>query len=887
MMALTWVGGLVRRRPGRLLAATLGVALAVALLASIGSFLSTSKATMTRRAIADVAVDWQVEAQPGADLASFADTVRSDPNVTTARQVDIATTTGLEATVGGSTQTTGPGVVLGLPADYRATFPDAIRDLAGAPNGVLLAQQTAANLRAAPGDSITIGRAGMGPVAVTVDGIVDLPQADSLFQKVGAAPQSQPKAPPDNVVLVPTQVFHELFDGLASARPDQVITQLHATVDHQLASDPSAAYDQVGGRARNLEVQLAGAGLVGDNLGATLDAARSDALYAQILFLFLGLPGAVLAGLLTITIAGVGRDRRRGEQALLRARGATTRQLVQVGTTEALAVGLSGALLGVGLASVVGRVAFGSSSFGATTLSAIGWVAAAALAGLLIAVAAVAVPAWHDARDESVAVGRMSVGRFTAPRWMRAKLDVLLLVGGGLVFWLSSRNGYKLVLAPEGVPTISVSYWAFAGPAMVWIGLGLFTWRLADGLLHRGRGVVAAAARPLSGPLAGTVAASMSRQRRMLARALVLVALTVSFAASTAVFNATYQQQAEVDALLTNGADVTVTESPGVEVGPDASAALQAVPGVSSVEPVQHRFAYVGADLQDLYGVRTDTIVDATKLQDTYFEGGTARDLIGRLASAPDSVLVSLETVKDFQLLPGDPITLRLQDGKTKAFTDVAFHYVGVAKEFPTAPSDSFLVANADYIASVTGSAAVGTFLVSTDGASPATVADRVRTELGTTASVTDISSSRRIIGSSLTSVDLGGLTRVELGFALLLTAAATGLVLVLGLAERRRTFAIASALGATTRQLGSFIWSESTLVSVGGLIAGAASGWLLTHMLIKVLTGVFDPAPSSLAVPWAYLGAVLGVAAAAVIVASASAVRAGEHASITDLRDL
>ncbi len=342
MIAVRWVGGLVRRRPARLLAAALGVALAVALLASIGTFLSTSTATMTRRAIGDVAVDWQVEAQPGADLASFTDTVRADSTVTTARQVDLATTTGLEATVGGSTQTTGPGLVLGVPSDYRAAFPDAVRDLAGSPDGVLLAQQTAANLRAAPGDTVTIGRAGMDPVTVTVDGIIDLPQADSLFQKVGAAPQSQPTAPPDNVVVLPTQRWHELFDGLAAARPDQVAAQMHARVDHQLASDPSAAYDQVSGRARNLEVQLAGAGLVGDNLGATLGAARSDALYAKILFLFLGLPGAVLAGLLTVRIAGVGHDRRRGEQALLRARGATTRQLVQVGATEALAVGLSG-----------------------------------------------------------------------------------------------------------------------------------------------------------------------------------------------------------------------------------------------------------------------------------------------------------------------------------------------------------------------------------------------------------------------------------------------------------------------------------------------------------------------------------------------------------------
>ena len=47
-----------------------------------------------------------------------------------------------------------------------------------------------------------------------------------------------------------------------------------------------------------------------------------------------------------------------------------------------------------------------------------------------------------------------------------------------------------------------------------------------------------------------------------------LVGLTAAFAASTAVFNATYQQQAEADARLTNGADVTVTESPGPRRAP-------------------------------------------------------------------------------------------------------------------------------------------------------------------------------------------------------------------------------------------------------------------------------------------------------------------------------
>jgi putative ABC transport system permease protein len=365
------------------------------------------------------------------------------------------------------------------------------------------------------------------------------------------------------------------------------------------------------------------------------------------------------------------------------------------------------------------------------------------------------------------------------------------------------------------------------------------------------------------------------------------VALTAAFAASTAVFNSTYQQQAEADARLTNGADVTVTESPGVSVGPDGAGRLARVPGVGSVEPLQHRFAYVGADLQDLYGVRPQSIGAAGKLQNGWFAGGTAAQLMSTLATRPDGVLVSAETVKDFQLRPGDLLRLRLQDGRTKRFKTVPFHYVGVAKEFPTAPRDSFFVANQSYVARATGSSAVGAFLVQTDGTSPAVVSRRLRERLGTGAQVTDIVNQRQVVGSNLTAVELSGLTKVELAFALALAVGASGLVLALGFKERRRTFAIASALGAGGRQLGGFVWGESLFVTVGGLVLGSVAAVALSDMLVKVLTGVFDPPPDTLAVPWPYLGAVVLLTVGAVVVAGALTLRALRRPAIEELREL
>jgi putative ABC transport system permease protein len=884
VFGLTWLRG-TSRRAGRLGATAVGVAIAVALLASIGTFLAGSKATMTKRAAQTVAVDWQVEVQPGADPNAVLDAVRA--RARTALVVGFAQTTGLRATTNGSTQSTGPGVVLSVPDGYRQTFPGTIRDLAGTGSGVLVAQQTAANLRVAPGDTITIGRAGLAPARVRVDGVVDLPQADSLFQNVGAPVGAQPKAPPDNVLLLPAPAWHTVFDPLAAQRPDLIRTQIHAGLALALAHDPSAAYTQVTGAARNLEVSLSGGALVGDNLGATLGAARADALYAQVLFLFLGIPGAVLAGLLTGAVAASGANRRRREQALLRTRGATTRTLVRLALIEAALVGGIGALVGLAAASIVGDRSFGSASFGATHATALAFGLGAALIGLAIAALAIAVPAWRDARSITVVGARRAVGRARAPRWMRFGVDLIVLAVSGLVFWLTSRNGYKLVLAPEGTPSISVNYWALAGPALLWLGAGLFAWRVAYLLLGTTSNAPRWLARPFSGRLAATVGATMRRQRRLLASALALVALTTAFAASTAVFNATYEAQAVVDARLTNGADVTVTEAPGAAVGPGAAAQIASVGGVKRVEPMQHRFAYVGADLQDLYGVRTSTIAAATKLQDAYFQGGTARDLMHRLGAKPDGILLSAETVKDFQLQSGDTVRLRLRDVRSTRLVEVPFRYVGVAKEFPTAPRDSFLVANADYVASRTGNDAVGAFLVDVGSASPGTVAAQLRARLGTSATVTDITSTRKVVGSSLTAVDLSGLTRVELGFAIALAAASTGLVLALGFAERRRTFAIATALGAKPRQLGGFVWSEASFVVTGGLLAGAIAGASLASMLTKVLTGVFDPPPAALSVPWAYLATVAAVAIAAVVVTGFSTIRRARTGPLAVLREL
>jgi len=884
MIAL-WLRGLLLRLPGRLFGAIIGVALTVALIAALGTFLIASSTSMTRRASDAVPVDWQVELMPGTDSEVIEAAIGQATAISRLQLAGYADVEGLEASIGGTVQTTGAGKVVGLDSAYLAAFPGQFRLLLGTLGGVMLAQQAAANLHVTVGDTFTIGRVGLPAAELRVAGIIDLPNADSMFQAVGIPPGAAPQAPPDNVALIPLDQWHGLFDQQAVARPDTVRLQLHANLVHDgLPGTPNNAYAAVLRAGRNLEARIAGSGILANNLAARLDAVRGDSLYARVLFLFLGAPGAVIATLLTVAVAASGGARRRHDQALLRVRGASTARLLALVAAEGIVIGVAGAAIGLLLAAAVSRFLLGIATV--DIASAI-WFAIAAVIGLQLALAALLLPAWSAARQSTVSAQRQAIGPERVPLWRRGYLDLILLLLAGIIFWQAASTGYQIVLAPEGVPAASVEYHAFLAPLLLWLGLGLLTLRLGALCLGAGRPALRVVLSPLAGRLAGVVAASLSRQKRRIMGGIALTALAFAFATSTAVFNTTYNAQALVDAELTNGADVTVSGPPFVAASARL-AELRSLPGVIAAEPMQHRLAYVGNDLQDLYGIDPTRIGTATHISNAYFQDGDAAATMALLGRTPDGVLVSEETVTDFQLQQGDQLNLRLQSAVDHQYHVVPFKFIGVVREFPTAPRDSFLVANASYVAEQTGSNAAEIVLIRA-AASPDKVAAAIRTFTASTPGlkVSDLGATQKIIGSSLTAVDLSGLTRLELGFALFTIAGATGLVLALGLADRRRTYAILSLLGAKPHQLGSFLWSEALLMFVAGTVIGALAGFGIAWMLVKLLTGVFDPAPEGLQVPWIYLVAMTAAAFLSVVAAVMGALRETQTSPIHRLRDI
>jgi len=109
--------------------------------------------------------------------------------------------------------------------------------------------------------------------------------------------------------------------------------------------------------------------------------------------------------------------------------------------------------------------------------------------------------------------------------------------------------------------------------------------------------------------------------------------------------------------------------------------------------------------------------------------------------------------------------------------------------------------------------------------------------------------------------------------------------VLALGLADRRRSFAILALLGANRAQLGAFLWSEGLMVLLLGAVTGMLAGFVLAAMLVAMLTGVFDPPPDRLQLPVAYLSVLVIAAAAAMAAAILLALRLAHSHALEDIR--
>jgi putative ABC transport system permease protein len=860
------------RNPRRTLASLVGVALAVGLFASITFFVDGSAARMTERALAPVPIDMQ--AAVTSPLAPPAATgAPADASITLEQLAQrVAKLLGVKSS--------DPLAAVDLPAGSlrsgTQTVAQPVRIFAFDPNylqhyqlvkltagqyqadGALLSPDAALALGIGPGSpaSLTIpGRA--TPLAVQVGGIADFSKADALFASRSPDNQGEFVQVP-NVVVVPISVFEaEILPALradaAAASPalKPPFMELDLHIDRaQLATDPIVAVITTRGLKRSIERTAPGQVAVTDNLSDALTAARGDTILAKILFLFLGLPGVLLAAYLSRYAGGLLARAQRREQATLRARGAQPRHLVRVLTFTTAFIAFLGTALGLLLGAVTVFFALGPAAlFSAAPDSLRLSIGLSLVAGLLTTALALYLPARRALAAEA-ATERRELAADAPPVWLRLRLDFAFLAAAALVWFITVLSGGFKPTAAEG-QSVSLSFYTLLAPLLGWLGATLLAVRL---LLLVGARLSRTRRSGFGGLTAGTLRRSVERRSLSLASGIIAVALAVAFGSSLLLLVATYDAEKQADARFVTGSDLRVTPS-ALSTQTPAFADKLKVAGVEGVTPVaQTSSAVVGTDKRALVAIDPKVFPTVASLPDSFFSGITANAAMAALRKDPAGLLVSTELARTFDVQAGDQVRIQLTD-KTGKKQLVTFHAVGQFKNLAGFPQGIDLVANLDFYQAAVKSQQVGFFLVHSSDPSPtgvSHVAGLLKAGPGHTVPLLVETTATAINrdSSTLAALNLRGLSGLETVFTLLMSAAGIAIFVFGLLLQRRKEYVTMQALGIRHGQLRNLVLGEAAVVAVLSLLIGGAVGLAMAVMFVQILAPIFTIAPSALAIP-------------------------------------
>ena len=644
MNILSYVFPSILRNPRRTAAYLIGTVIAVALLSSVLFFVVASSHVMTQRTIAPVRVDFQaILNDPNASTTQLKSALAARHDVVQAQRFALAGFNSAQVQSGSVVGQTASGKIMAMDASYFSAFgAPVIRQGHFGSHGFVISVDMGTNLGARVGDNLTLNLGpNIQPVTAPITGIANMQNTDVVFAPIDPILRLSPFNPPANVVMMDYTWFENTLKHalLAQSPPSGTgpVVRSNSPVLEQvqlrlargpIPSDPAQAKIYVSQIRRVMEVSQAGRVTILDNISASIDQAQSDVLWAQAIFIFLAIPGIVLAAALARYVTATAIEGQRRELALLRIRGVGPRLLMSLLGTSLLVVAIVGVLLGIGAGWTTSRlVGAADSLIGAGDPLVLRSLLLSLVAGLILGVLSAFWPLMTVVRSPIMDV-RRRVGRTNAPLWERLYLDVICLVTSVVVYEVIQQNGgFAPVLNAEGNPTVSLSIFAFVSPLLFWIGGILLLVRFSRFFVSRSGSLLARWSG--TGVVRELAARTIERRSGSLNQAVLLVAMAVAFSSGLIIFVNTYNQQQRVDAQLTLGSDVKVTMGNRAQSGLVANRLK--VPGVAAVTPFRTTLADVGTEIQDIFGVDVHTFLPATKIADTFFLHNTASGTMHRL----------------------------------------------------------------------------------------------------------------------------------------------------------------------------------------------------------------------------------------------------------------
>jgi putative ABC transport system permease protein len=547
---------------------------------------------------------------------------------------------------------------------------------------------------------------------------------------------------------------------------------------------------------------------------------------------------------------------RAKEMALLRAIGATRRQVLTSVLGEAAVIGfvfsIVGIVAGVGLASLLkallGAVGFGVPANGIVVPASA--VIAGFVTGLGVTMLVAFAPARRASKVPPVAAMRDVSLDTSASSKVRIGAGLLVLAGGiGLLF--------LGLFGKSGSPLLSVG----GGAAITFLGVAVLGPIIAAPAA-RVIGAPAAFAKGVTGRLARENAMRNPKRTSSTAAALMvgvgLVAFfTIFFASATASLNHTIDQEFHGDFLISSGQQGQGKAGLPHEVAEQ----LQSVPGVTAVLAVQEGPAEINGSGDMIAGFETapiDHIADLGSVQGSFAGLGA------------DGIAVSQKYADDHALTLGSTVPAN--------FTDTGATQLTVAAIY----EKDDLVGN--YFLSREGFGAHfdqsndGELFVSADKGDLASVRTAIdqATAGYPTSDVQDVSQFKAQQAEQVNTV----LTLVYVLLALAIVIAVLGIIntLALSIFERTRELGLMRAVGMSRSQVRSSVRWESVIIALLGtglgLVIGLFFGWAAVEALSS--EGI-----NTLAVPG---GTLVIVVLMAIVAGAGAAVLPARRASRLDI---
>jgi putative ABC transport system permease protein len=529
---------------------------------------------------------------------------------------------------------------------------------------------------------------------------------------------------------------------------------------------------------------------------------------------------------------------RRRETALLRAVGATRRQVLGGIVFEALVIGLVssglGLLAGIGLAVGIRELLAAIGIEVPTTAAAVEprTVVAALLVGVVVTVVAAVVPAIAATRVGPVEALREAQAVSTGVGRVRAVVgwSVLTLGVAGMVVCI--------VLGDQPVLTALSVLVAFAGMVTTGPLLARGMARLAD------RG-------PRGG---GWRMAARNVARAPQRAAATALALTIGLTVVSAVAVAAASTKASVADIVNEGnRSDQILQAPGQGAGfsPVVADLLRRRDDVAAVVEMRYTGARVQGDSTALAGLQTDGIDDVADLG---VRDGDLSDF------GKGSMLLGTKQAAALGVAAGDHVTVTFPEtGKVSLEVAATFEHDSII-------GSGYVVSLADYAANVTSKLDTAVLVRDAEGADPAAVQKSIEKALADYPNV-NVKDPAELTKESQASVDkLLGLVTALLLLAVIVAILGIVNTLVLSVVERTRELGLMRAVGATRKQVRTVVRRESVLMSLLGAFTGIALGTVAGVALSRAMvdSGVRTVSvPVGTLVVYIVVAAVVGVLAA------------------------